>query len=266
MRKYSVKIAVESGLGYGYARNVGVKEAKGDIVFFIDSDCYAEPQWIERAVQHFENSEIAGVTGMTCLWNINDPVARFLAYVGGRMNMPTKCCFVEIAPTMNLALRRKVILQVGGFDPTLFRGEDTELTYKVTKRYKIIYEPDAVVWFRGSPNLKIASRKCLRHFIGVGQLFSKYGFDPTFVRLNLLLRGITLTCALASVFLAPPYVPVILCSILFVEFLYRTHKIYSQYHDKCVIYYTIFFTLWSLMSFAIIYGFVIGLRKRHITF
>ena len=134
----------------------------------------------------------------------------------------------------------ETILEVGGFDPSLFRGEDTELTYKVAKRYKIIYEPDAITWFRGSSNLKIASRKCLRHFIGVGQLFAKFGFDTAFIRLNLLLRGITLSFALASVFFTPWYIPVALCSILFLEFLYKTHKIYSQHHDTCVIYYTIF--------------------------
>ena len=256
VKSYPVKIVIEPGLGFGHARNLGVKEAKGDVIFFIDSDCYAEPQWIERALHHFKNPEIAGVTGPTRLWNVNDGVARFIAYVGGRMNMPTKEQMVKIAPTMNLALRRQIILEVGGFDPNLVRGEDTELTYKITKHNKIIYEPKAVVWFRGSPNLKIASRKCFHHFIGVGQLFAECGFNLAFVRFNLLLRGIILICAIVSLALAPWYIPAILFLILLAEFMGKTLKAYIRYRDKCVIYYTFFFTLWSLTSFAVIFGFI----------
>ena len=253
---YAVKIVEEPGLGFGHARNLGVKEAKGDLIFFIDSDCYAEPQWIESALPHFRNAEIAGVTGPTYLWNTNDGVARFIAFIGGRMNMPTTEHNVKTVPTMNLALRRQIILDVGGFDPNLNRGEDTDITYKITRYNEIIYEPKAVVYFRGSTNLKMASKKCINHFIGAGQLYAKYGYNQAFEKFNLLLRGIILFAALLSLFLAPWYIPAILFSILLAEFAVKTSRSYIQYRDKCIIYYTYFFTLWSIVSFAIIYGFI----------
>ena len=262
VNQYPIKLVTESGLGFGYARNLGVKNAEGDIVFFIDSDCFAEPQWIEKILPHFNDSEIAGVTGPTQLWNTSHGVARFLACVGGRMNMPTKRGFVKIAPTMNLAIRRDVVLEVGGFDETLVRGEDTELTYKVSQCGKILYEPEAVVWFRGSPTLKIASSKCVRHFIGVGQLFAKHGFNSVFVRLNLPIRGLILIAAIASLFLAPWYVPAILFTWLLAEFVYKTAKMYWRYHDRCVVYYVVFFTFWSLASLAIFYGLYLGLKRK----
>jgi len=162
---------------------------------------------------------------------------------------------------MNLAIRRDVALEVGGFDETLVRGEDTELTYKVSQRGEILYEPEAVVWFRGSPTLRIASKKCVRHFIGVGQLFAKHGFNSAFVRLNLPVRGLILIAAIASLFLAPWYVPAFLFSWLFAEFVYKTAKMYWRYHDRCVVYYVVFFTFWSLASLAIFYGLYLG-RKR----
>jgi glycosyltransferase involved in cell wall biosynthesis len=263
IKKYPVKLVSEPGSGFGHARNVGVRNASGDIIFFIDSDCYAEPDWIEKALPHFDNDpEIVGVTGRTNLWNTESAVARFLAYVGGRMNMPSQPMVVKIAPTMNLALRREVVGEFGWFDETLIRGEDTDLTYKISQRYKILYEPNAVIWFKGSPSLGIASRKCIRHFTGVGQLFAKHGFKAEFARFNLPIRAFLLISALFSLFLLPWYVPVILFSLLLAEFIYKVTSLYSRCHDSCVIYYVVFFTFWSLASLAMFYGMYLGFRNK----
>jgi glycosyltransferase involved in cell wall biosynthesis len=262
VRQYPVKLVQEPGLGFGHARNLGVKNAEGDIVFFIDSDCYAEPRWIEKILPHFVNPEIAGVTGVTRLWNSNDAVARFLACVGGRMKMPKERAFVKLAPTMNLALRREVILEVGGFDETLVRCEDTDIAYKVSRRYKILYEPEAIIWFKGSPTLRVATRKCVRHFIGVGQLFAKHGFNPLFLRLNLPIRGIVLIAAIVSLFLTPWYVPTVLFAGLIADFVYKTVKMYRRYHDWCVVYYLVFFIFWSIVSLAVFYGLYRGLKQK----
>jgi len=267
VKQYPVKLITESGLGFGHARNLGVKNAEGDIIFFIDSDCYADNRWIEKILPHFSDPNIAGITGQTHLWNTNHGVARFLACVGGRVDMPTKPRFVKIAPTMNLAIRRETVFEVGGFDESLFRGEDTELTYKVTKHHKILYEPEAVVWFKGSPTLRIASKKCINHFIGVGQLFAKYGFNRLFVRFNLPVRGIILITAIISLVLTllqyiPWYIPTILFAWLLSEFLYKSARMYMRYHDRCVIYYIVFFTFWSVASLAIFYGLFRQLRKK----
>jgi len=263
VKKYPVKLVSEPGLGFGHARNLGVKNASGDIVFFLDSDCYAEPNWIENALSHFDSSpEIVGVTGQTRLWNTYSGVARFLAHVGGRMNMPTAERFVKIAPTMNLALKREVVDEVGGFDETLIRCEDTDLTYKVSQNHKILYAPDVTIWFKGSPNLRVASRKCFRHFVGVGQLFAKHGLKSSFVRFNLPIRGFLLIATLLSIFLLPWYVAAILFSILLAEFVYKSMKLYLLYRDLCVAYYVVFFTFWSLASLAMFYGLVLGWKNR----
>lgn len=262
LRQYPVKLVTEPGLGFGHARNLGVKESTGDIVFFLDSDCHAELQWIEKILPHFADPQIAGVTGQTRLWNTDSGVARFLACVGNRVDMPTRHVYVEIAPTMNLAVRREVVFEVGGFDETLHRGEDTELTFKVAQQYKILYEPEAVIWFQGSPTLRTATRKCFHHFIGVGQLFAKHGFNPSFVRFNLLIRGIILILATVSLFFLPWYVPAILFGWLFTEFFYKTVKMYRHYYDRCVVYYLVFFTFWSLVSLAVFYGMYLGLKHK----
>lgn len=262
VEKYPVKLVQEPGLGFGHARNLGVQYAEGEIIFFIDSDCYAEPQWIEKALPHFVEPEIAGVTGLTRLWNSDHSVARFLACVGGRMKMPKERAFVKVAPTMNIAFRRAIILEVGGFDETLIRCEDTDITYEVSKRYKILYEPEAVVWFKGSSTLGVATRKCVRHFVGVGQLFAKHGFNSIFLRLNLPIRGLFLIIAIIAFFLMPWYVHTLIFLFLIADFLYKTAKMYRSYQDWCVLYYVVFFVFWSLVSLAVFYGMCRGLTEK----
>jgi len=262
VKQFSVKLFIEPGLGYGYARNYGVQKAKGDIIFFIDSDCYAEPNWIEKALPHFKDPNIVGVTGPTLLWNTEHACARFLAYIGGRMEKHRSRRYVEIAPTMNLAIRRNVIFDVGGFDETLIRGEDTDLTYRITRQHKIIYEPEAVIWFKGSPNVWTATHKCVRHFIGVGQLLVKHGFKKRFFRFNLLARGFLTVTMIISIFILPFYAFIALFILLLTDFVYKLIRMYNLYHDRCVIYYAVFFTLWSLASFAIFYGLYIGLKNK----
>ena len=176
--------------------------------------------------------------------------------------MPTKRRFVRIAPTMNLALKRDVINDVGGFDETLIRCEDTDLTYKISQTHKILYDPNVVIWFKGSPDLRSASRKCVRHFTAVGQLFAKHGAISVFVRFNLPIRGFLLIALVLSIFLLPWYVPTLLFLILLAEFVYKTTKLYSLYRDSCVIYYLVFFTYWSLVSLAMFYGLFLGLKNK----
>src|SRR3989338_7082474 len=46
----SVKFYQQKNAGPAAARNRGFREAKGDIVFFTDSDCIPEKDWVKSAV------------------------------------------------------------------------------------------------------------------------------------------------------------------------------------------------------------------------
>ena len=49
--------------GAGAARASGVMQAKGDVVVFIDSDCIAPEDWLEKILQRMESNPKLGAVG-----------------------------------------------------------------------------------------------------------------------------------------------------------------------------------------------------------
>jgi glycosyltransferase involved in cell wall biosynthesis len=57
-------IRSESNSGANASRNSGVRESQGEFVAFLDSDCIAEPNWLERLQSGFTSERVAACTGL----------------------------------------------------------------------------------------------------------------------------------------------------------------------------------------------------------
>lgn len=51
-------------MGANPSRNRGVREARGALVAFIDSDCYADAEWLARLTEPFADARVGAVTGL----------------------------------------------------------------------------------------------------------------------------------------------------------------------------------------------------------
>ena len=47
-----------------FSRNRGVAASSGELVAFLDSDCLAEPNWIEELVKAMYDPQVGAVTGL----------------------------------------------------------------------------------------------------------------------------------------------------------------------------------------------------------
>lgn len=81
----------ERHAGANVSRNRGIREARGDIVAFLDSDCIAEPDWLEKLIAEFADPRVAAATGLVIdppSHNIYELILRGIARVHGRDEAP----------------------------------------------------------------------------------------------------------------------------------------------------------------------------------
>jgi glycosyltransferase involved in cell wall biosynthesis len=113
-------IRLDAREGPGEARNRGWREARAPVVAFTDDDCVPSPQWLRAIYEPTDRNDI--VQGATH----PDPERISLAGPWTELvNLPFGSPFCE---TCNVAYKRKLLEQLGGFDATFrFAGEDVDL-------------------------------------------------------------------------------------------------------------------------------------------
>ncbi|MCL5068196.1 MAG: glycosyltransferase [Thaumarchaeota archaeon] len=113
--------------GPSASRNAGVKQSKGDIVFFGECDCVYDQDYLEQAVKCLEQEPEAGAVCLT-----GAPLIE-------RNTIANRCVNLEnilqhnllnsgkIKPFYAWVYRKSVLEQINGFDETLFQAEDKDL-------------------------------------------------------------------------------------------------------------------------------------------
>jgi mycofactocin glycosyltransferase len=133
--------------GYGNARNRGLTEAVGDIIYFLDDDCVPAPDWSDVLwnVLHSGDADLAcgsrtpGQRGLAAR-------LEYLSTDGPVLSPSLAAGPARHLSTSNLILRRDVVSKVGCFDTTLTMCEDRDFTTRARKLgFRLRYEPEARV-------------------------------------------------------------------------------------------------------------------------
>jgi len=138
----------------GAKRNVGYREARFDILLFIDSDCVAHPDLVREHLCSLRGHEdsVGAVLGLTTMVG-QEP---FHWQVAAHSRFYNQCYEFALdygqvlwGTTSNLACRRSALDHIGGFDDdTLTRvgGEDVDLGVRMNKAgYVVATNPSAHV-------------------------------------------------------------------------------------------------------------------------
>jgi glycosyltransferase involved in cell wall biosynthesis len=162
-KKYSLNIRVFylNEPNASYARNIGLLEAKGDIVLFLDDDVKIESEWfLQHHLDNYADKLIPGVAGQITdrskkvrhnrhKWSYKERVGWL--YFPVNYNKRT---FVLNGSSCNLSVRKEYAINVGGMDINYDRGahrEESDFSLRLTKKYgKLVFDPKASVIHLGT--------------------------------------------------------------------------------------------------------------------
>lgn len=151
--------------GLSYARNAGIREAKGDILAFTDDDVTVEPTWLQNLTACLNEGEWAGAGGRTVLSHPFSP-PRWLT-LSGPDNLgyviaplfdrgPEPCVLQEAPYGANMAFRKEMFEKYGFFRIDMgaspnrdvpSTNEDIEFGSRLmTAGERLRYEPSAILY------------------------------------------------------------------------------------------------------------------------
>ena len=143
------RIINQPNKGLSAARNVGAEAATGQIVAYTDSDCVADPDWLTYLVAKMEASNLVACGGPNFPPPEDNLVPAAVAVApGGPTHVLISDEIAEHIAGCNMAFRREVLTQLGGFDP-VYRaaGDDVDICWRLQDAgYTIGFSPAAVVW------------------------------------------------------------------------------------------------------------------------
>ena len=120
-----IKILQQNHGGPGLARNLGAKEAKGDILIFIDADMTFADNYLENLIKPILNDK--EVIGTTHDYEVATNIDNIYSSFWGKIRVSK-----EDAPNVKIfrAIRRDKFLELGGFDPKYSYADDQSLWFK----------------------------------------------------------------------------------------------------------------------------------------
>jgi GT2 family glycosyltransferase len=187
LKNYSVKVIRDDTRNLYYIYNLGWRCASADIVSYLSDDSEVEPNWLENSIKTFKEFKgvgaVAGpviavgeqqimstydeVMSSKLLWifgaiyekvvtegKLRSAIATFCesgAFTVGSIFEESrkleKPVDIDIFGNNNIAVKRSVLEELGGFDENFRWNGDGDFYLRMRRRgYRLLFNPKAVVW------------------------------------------------------------------------------------------------------------------------
>jgi glycosyltransferase involved in cell wall biosynthesis len=145
----NLRVVKEANQGSYAARNKGISLAIGKIIALTDSDCIPDRNWLKNSKKYFEkdkNKELGILAGDVPLFYKN-PNKLSNAEVYEKYTGFTFESYVKEGNcgAGNWFSYPEIIKEFGGFNSQLKSNGDTELSGRISKKYKVVFAPDVIV-------------------------------------------------------------------------------------------------------------------------
>lgn len=183
--------------GSHVAKNIGVSHSHGEVLVFVDDDVLVDETWLSNLIQTYDRgNSIAGVGGRVIKGNKTTLAHNNIHSVVGKVtekglvvsnfDSDGEIKEVDTFQGCNMSFKKEQFLEIGGFS-TKYIGnayfEETDLCMRFRKRgYKLIFNPEAVVWHMPAPSggNRVDKKKWSYCFGHNHLLFYETNFRPTF--------------------------------------------------------------------------------------
>lgn len=190
--------------GLNFARNRALRAATGEVVAFLDDDAVAKPGWAAAIAAVFrEDPALAVCTGRVLPLSLEEPGAELFEANGGfargearirlpvepgrtlhRLPAPRIAWAVSVGSGVSYAVRRRVALELGGFDEALDMGGvlpgggDHDLLWRALDAgHRVLYEPAAVALHEHRSSVSEACDQIVGHQRGLVAMLTKAAWE-----------------------------------------------------------------------------------------
>ena len=140
-----LKIFNISNLGLTKALNFGLTKAKGKFVARIDADDLCYPTRFEKQIDYLtQNSDLALVGSNAELIDENGSHQSYIRYPKGFESINDNLLnLISPFPHSSIMFRKKIILNIGGYNENFYRSQDYDLYLRLSEKYYLecIQEP-----------------------------------------------------------------------------------------------------------------------------
>jgi glycosyltransferase involved in cell wall biosynthesis len=159
-----------------FARNVGARAARGELLLYCDADDVVDPGWMAAYVTAATDEGCDLMGGFVDDVSLNDPRHAEWRHSPPRDRLPEKMDFLPLAISANLAIRRSVLFDIGGWNEAYGEGcNDVELSWRAqVAGYRLCYVPDAVVAYRYRSSMRALARQMYRRGLAEPQLYADF--------------------------------------------------------------------------------------------
>ncbi|MBJ6802458.1 glycosyltransferase family 2 protein [Geomonas propionica] len=152
------EVLVAHGCQPSVQRNTAAREARGDILYFLDDDSSVAPDFLERAAGHYREQNVTAVGGPSLTPATDSTMQRAIGIAfssavggGGVRNRYRKFGAARYSSDSelilcNLSFRREIFLEHEGLDERLYPNEENELMDRLQQEgHLLVHDPDLAV-------------------------------------------------------------------------------------------------------------------------
>ena len=179
-----LEIIVARGKQPSVQRNIALRAARGELVYFLDDDSVAPAGNLRRAAGHFSDARVQMAGGPNLCPPDAPALEQVFALVLGSWIAfgPSRARYTPVGSLRdsgekelilcNLVARRATLLELGGFNEKLYPNEENSLMDDIQKRGgRLLYDPELFVHRHPRPTLKAFVKMLMTYGRGRAEQF-----------------------------------------------------------------------------------------------